>query len=343
MKLNCILCGSEMGSYSDNWSFPGDAAYFERGLSTNRYLCRTCWGHKTNLMNFEADEKTIIDSEKYMKNYAEGKVSEIRNAVQSWIDGDCKNYFPEMPDLIYYVEGPEAYLFVFKDRVVILSSVMEGLYGKTNLNFDAALLFPTGETASGLVIFDDREYNIGDSKKLNYKPDPTSKYRDAHSADLASAFTSLSGSTMIASLFGLDAKGDESSVVAYSMSEKENGVQLEKSLGDYGTLDFVYKTFKEEMFSFKFFYHQNQLMEEIYNYIQRRISLSGKEEVTETSTEPVLEMSSRRRKAMEGSAETSSVSFSPAEEIGKLKGLLDCGAITQEEYDDAKKKLLAKL
>ena len=344
MKLTCILCGSEMGSYSDWWgSVPGDVAYFERGLSTNRFLCRDCWGHKTNLLNFEADEKTIIESEKYMKKYVEGKVSEIKNVVQSWIDGECTNYFPEMKDLMYYIEGPEAYLFVYNNRVIILSSVIDGLHGKTIVYFDAAMLFPAGENNGGFVLFNDDKNNIGDIKKLNYMPDPNSKYRYAHSADLSSAFTSLSGSTMISSLFGLEAKGDESNVVAYSMSEKENGILLEKSLGDYGSLDFVYNTFEETKFSFKFFYHQNQLMEEIYNYIQRRISLSGKDENAENSVEPVQIMSSRRRKAMESSVETSSANFSPAEEIGKLKGLLDCGAITQEEYDDAKKKLLAKL
>lgn len=32
--------------------------------------------------------------------------------------------------------------------------------------------------------------------------------------------------------------------------------------------------------------------------------------------------------------------FSPAEEIMKYKNLLDCGAITEEEYEAKKKKLL---
>lgn len=34
---------------------------------------------------------------------------------------------------------------------------------------------------------------------------------------------------------------------------------------------------------------------------------------------------------------------SPADELKKLKGLLDAGAITQNEYDSAKKKILAKM
>ena len=193
MKLKCVLCGNEMGSYSTWWSSSGEVSYFERGLSTNRYLCRKCREHKTNLLDFEADEKVIIKAEEYMKKRIEGKVSEIRNVVQGWIDGESRNYFPEMKDLVYYVEGPKAYLFVFSDRVLILSSVLEGLYEKTNLNCDAVMLFPVGKNTSGLVIFDDKENNIGDAQKLNYRPDPNKKYAEARSNGFLTAFSSMGG------------------------------------------------------------------------------------------------------------------------------------------------------
>ena len=84
-------------------------------------------------------------------------------------------------------------------------------------------------------------------------------------------------------------------------------------------------------------------MEEIYNYIQYRIAVNGKEEMTESEIKPEQEMSSRRRQAMESKRETEGVTFSLADEINKLKELLDCGILSQEEFDEAKKKLIAKL
>lgn len=344
MKLNCILCGSEIGSYNENWSSPGEVAYFERGLSANRYLCRTCRAHKTVLMDLEADEKAIIASEEYMKKHAEGKVSEIRSVVQVWIDGECKNYFPKMQDLVYYAEGPEAYLFVFKDRAIILSSVMEGVQGQTNINYDAAMLFPNGENASAFAIFDDKENNIGDTKKIACRPDANGRYGDANERDRVKSHNSTEEFLYPRAKFLRTYQTyKRAEIYTYSMEDDEKNIQLEKSWGEYGSLNFVYMgQYHEEVFPFKFFYHQNQLMEEIYNYMKRQISFGGKEENAEKSAEPVKTMSSRR-KAMENREKEDSAGFSVAEEIGKLKSLLDCGAITLEEFEDAKKKLLAKL
>ena len=344
MKLSCILCGNEIGSYSDNWSAPGDAAYFERGISSNRYLCRICREHKTVLLDFEVDEKSSIVSEEYMKKHAEEKVFEIRSVVQSWINGEDRNYFPEMQDLVYYAEGPEAYLFVFKDRAIILSSVMEGLQGQTNINYDAAMLFPNGENASAFAIFDDKENNIGDTKKIACRPDANGRYGDANERDRVKSHNSTEEFLYPRAKFLRTYQTyKRAEIYTYSMEDDEKNIQLEKSWGEYGSLNFVYmRQYHEEVFPFKFFYHQNQLMEEIYNYMKRQISIAGKGAEMTTSSEQVQVMSSRR-KAMESSVETSNTNFSPTEEISRLKSLLDCGAITQEEYDDAKKKLLAKL
>ena len=342
MKVNCVLCGTEIGSYNENWSSPGEVAYFERGLSTNRYLCRTCREHKTVLMDLEAAENAIIASEEYMKKYADGKVSEIRSVVQAWIDGECKNYFPEMQDLVYYAEGPEAYLFVFKDRAIVLSSVIEGLRGKTNINYDAAMLFSNGENASAFAIFDDKENNIGEAKKIACKPDANGRYGDAQKRDAAKYQNSMEERLYPRAKFlRTYYTYERAEIYTYTINKGEKCVHLEKSWGEYGSLNFNYQRYSDKVFSFKFFYHQNQLMEEIYNYMKRQISFEGKEEETANSSGPVQIMSSRR-KTMESREKAEGASFSLADEIGKLKSLLDCGAITQEEFETAKKLLFDK-
>jgi hypothetical protein len=43
---------------------------------------------------------------------------------------------------------------------------------------------------------------------------------------------------------------------------------------------------------------------------------------------------------MKTRTDSSTISLSAADEIQKFKPLLDCGAITEEEYESAKKRLL---
>lgn len=342
MELECVLCKQKMGSYHDNWS-GGEVSYFERGISTNRFLCRHCRNHKINLMNFETDENTLTQSAEYMKKHSADKVSEIRNVVQAWIDGEEKNYFPKMQELVYYVEGPEAYLFVFRDRVVILSSVIDGMHGKTNINFDAAMLFPMGKSKCRFILFDDKEKSITDINKLYCNQGPKIKYGDANKRDSVKQLNSLND--YVPKLFQvLSTPHTYETADLYTYPMADDVIQLESSLGDYGSLGFVYKTYKEETFLFKFFYHQNQLMEEIYNYLLRRITVSEQEEEMPVPPETLVqEISSRRGNTGEGVTEGESGSFSLADEISKLKGLLDCGILTQEEFDEAKKKLIAKM
>ena len=220
------------------------------------------------------------------------------------------------------------------------------MQGKTNLNYDAAMLFPNGDNPGAFAIFDDKENNIGDAKKIACKPDANGRYGDADRRDMVRYNNSMEDVLYPRLTFLRNyQKYERAEIYTYPMSDDEKNIQLVKSWGEYGSLNFAHKSLfnRDTPFSFKFFYHQNQLMEEIYNYMKRQISFAGKEENAENSLEPVQGMSSRRRKAMENSAEASSINFSPTEEISRLKGLLDCGAITQEEYDDAKKKLLEKL
>jgi len=339
MAEKCVLCGSKIGSeYSTNWRGAwGDFGYFDRGFSTSHYICEKCYQHKLNLLNFDADEKEIVAAETYMTKHMEGKVGEIRNIVQGWINGESNNYFPAMQDLAYYVEGPEAYLFVFKDRAVLLSSLLEGMDGKKRINKDAVMLFPAGVNQSEFILFDDEEESYDEAEKLNYKPDATKKYGKANMSGFMSVFASLGG---------LISQIDESLVYDYEMNEKGNGVRLQKSLGDYGSLEFLRYTYQDEPFSFQFFYYQNRLMEEVYNYIQSRLAISGKEEKEEENPKGNASVAlARRAKAKADAAEEGkgNATFSLSEELTKLKGLVDCGILTQEEFDEAKKKLISKL
>ena len=60
-------------------------------------------------------------------------------------------------------------------------------------------------------------------------------------------------------------------------------------------------------------------MEEVANYIKKRI-----DEIKNSNFAPTTVVSS----------------VSPAEELKKFKELLDCGILTQEEFDAKKKQLL---
>jgi hypothetical protein len=126
-------------------------------------------------------------------------------------------------------------------------------------------------------------------------------------------------------------------------------MELDISLGTYGVLNFNYEgewikgvegTYSKGKVSFRFFYHQNQLMEEIYNYIQSRLNRSEEDKKEVTSIQKVTASGARRLQVKESAEEKSNTGLSLADEISKLKGLLDCGILTREEFDRAKNKLI---
>lgn len=75
-----------------------------------------------------------------------------------------------------------------------------------------------------------------------------------------------------------------------------------------------------------------------------KISVSGKRVDFDFAEKDIAKMFSEflRMKINEPKATPASATTSLADELKKLKDLLDAGALTQEEYDAAKKKLLEK-
>lgn len=339
MEFKCVLCKEKCREGYCNWSAPGAVAYFERGLFKNRFLCSDCQDSKNSVKNLYVNESEREKAVNKLTKMVAGQVDEIKSVVEKWIDAENTCYFPELDDLQYYVEGPEAFLFVFTDRVVILSSILEGANESENElhNIDAALLFPNKDNQAGLVVFDDSKTHLGEEEKLNYKAIPGKKLKDAGTNNLLSAMNSLGG-------FGFSVN-ERNEIYAYPMSSKNQGLTLEPSLGDYGSLKleldgrYYIAGCSYSVFDFSFFYHQNALMEEVYNYIKSRMLGVSEEKNEETHNESVSKVSyiSTKKQPKENT------SISIADEIEKLKKLLDIGALTPEEFSEAKRKLLDKM
>lgn len=92
-------------------------------------------------------------------------------------------------------------------------------------------------------------------------------------------------------------------------------------------------------------------MEEIYNYISRRISVmqsGGYSEENDPELDNNYEEESsviEKQNAEEHNDEEQeeNIIFSPADEIRKFKELYDLGIIDEEEFKDAKARLINKL
>lgn len=351
---DCLLCGKTVGSRDEG-------AYFERGFSKKSILCSDCYKHKVNLLNFDANPKNMEYSRSYMEEKIDGKVYEIQKIVTAWMDGTSQNYFPRLNDLVYHVEGPEAQLFVFRDRLVILSSLLAStpsgdyyamlaatvaaaslpMNNVTIDEGDAVVVFPSGSNKkTGLV-----QFSIGyeDSEKLNFIPRREQEYL-GETSDVK-GMVNWMGNPSLSSL------KDVKKEIIYSVKESQSGIYLEKSLGEYGTLNFAYEApslfnMAGNIFKFKFFYYQNQLMEEVYNYIVRQVNLAGdtdRHADMSSNVETTQAKSFYRSNQEVTTGEGDKAGFSLADEISKLKGLLDCGAITQDEYDEAKKRLISRV
>ncbi|MCR5202017.1 MAG: SHOCT domain-containing protein [Lachnospiraceae bacterium] len=120
-----------------------------------------------------------------------------------------------------------------------------------------------------------------------------------------------------------------------------------------------------------FAYHQNSIMEEIYNYIQKRQEIMNapdydpendieeeEEEVVETTIGEDKTNNKTNNETQENTSETINPAFllddektekdaeppiSIADEIKKFKELYDLGVISEEEFNEAKKRLMMKL
>lgn len=97
--------------------------------------------------------------------------------------------------------------------------------------------------------------------------------------------------------------------IGYLQLETASGMMNNKNNNFFGENSFTYDTTKIS----------NEKMEEVANYVRKRI-----DEIKSQGDKPV----------------TIVQSSSPAEELKKMKELLDIGIITQEEFDAKKKQLL---
>ena len=97
--------------------------------------------------------------------------------------------------------------------------------------------------------------------------------------------------------------------IGYLQLETASGMMNSKNSNFFGENSFTFDTTKIS----------NEKMEEVANYVRKRI-----DEIKSQGDKPVTVVQSN----------------SPAEELKKMKELLDMGIITQEEFDAKKKQLL---
>ncbi|MBP3568012.1 MAG: SHOCT domain-containing protein [Lachnospiraceae bacterium] len=295
-----------MDGWYQNWF-----AYMERGISKKYFLCPVCYDNKVTINNYsETEEKRNAAIAKIQKKIID-KSATMQEIVNGWIEGVENNYYPVTRDLVYCVEGPEASMFLFKDHLTILSTLETERSG----TLDYALFYKCRAHIS--------ERKIGNVNNFFFR------YNNE-----ISDFDKLNGNVEVEKIkYGS----------AFTKTE------LNISIGEYGTLVFYANAGARLKlkggYTFKFYYHQNQLMEEIYNYILKQaaseeLDSNISENDTEQVSDKVLLSSSKPADKQE---EEAGASYSPADEIRKMKELFDCGIITQEEFDEAKKRLISKL
>lgn len=287
-RTRCVLCGKEIMSIG--------CAYFERGISKKDFLCGNCYNKRTDLHDYSANEKKRSSAAAFFEKRVVNKSPIIQDIVRGWINGEEKNYYPDVSGLVYYVEGKSAVLFVFKDHVTILSN-----YVSTRANVEDYVYFYKCKVRES-------ERKVTEREKIFVR------YDDKYEMD------------------------DLQKIRADILTERVSGwtqenVQLNISVGTRGTLEFGIKK------CFEFFYHQNQLMEEVYNYIQRRIA-EPDEDVDGTEALSFGNKSNGVTAKLTQKKEEMKAVFSPADEIKKMKELLDCGILTQDEFEKAKNKLI---
>lgn len=308
-KFKCAICGKETDCTAWDEESSHIKVYLERGISKKDFLCDTCYQKKIIVCDYNCDEKKRNAAISYLEKKITNKSITIQNVVKAWINGEDQNCYTSAEEPVYYVEGPKASLFVFENHVTILSSFQP--YENKEM-LDYVYFYRCKARVSARKVTEVKEF--------------FAHYLEEHE---------LSDSGKI------NAKYHTENIERWS----QQPIELNVSLGEYGTLDFGKKdsSWDTYAYSFKFYYHQNQLMEEIYNYIQSRIANSDVAASVQESNNAQSKVSKTVETPAGKPTEESGTSFSAADEIRKMKELFDCGIISQEEFDEAKKRLISKL
>ena len=298
----CALCGKSFDTtklfYIRGCNYYG-CAYLERGISQKHYLCLECYDKKILISDLSGDEKKRQDAIEDVRKKIEDKSPVMQEIVDAWIDGEEKNYYSNVNGLVYYIKGPLASLFVFKDHLTILTAF--GPRDKDVSIQDYVMFYK----CKGLV-------DYGEVREVKN-----------HFFLCERGFSDLE-----------KVNGEINTETANRWATKPTQVELNISLGGRGTLDF-----DENYYSFEFYYHQNQLMEEVFHYIKKRMTNPDVEDDVVQVTDNMKQASQKQTEKKEETV----VTYSPAEEIRKMKELFDCGILSQEEFDEAKKRLIGKL
>jgi len=128
--FKCAICGKD-ANYSTNG---GGCAYLERGISKKDFLCSTCYQKKLLVRDYGGDEKKRSTAVTYLEKKIVNKSITVQNVVNAWINGEDQNYYTSASSPVYYVEGPIARLFVFDDHVTILGSIF-GSYDQEEIDY----------------------------------------------------------------------------------------------------------------------------------------------------------------------------------------------------------------
>lgn len=304
----CVLCEKEF-SYTKNhpkWVFNHMLAYMERGISKKKFLCDQCYSEKLAVCNLESNADKKANAVASLQGKVQGKTITLQNVVNAWIEGEEKKYYSNTKGLVYCVTGPSANLFVFKDHLTILSAFQpSGDWSQE----DYSLFYKCRVTADEHEKLEEvRNYffclpkkNISDLEKING-----------------------------------EIRTEQQRLYDWQIRDISTSIELNISLGEFGTLEFV-----DRDYSFEFYYHQNQLMEEVYNYIKKHMENPDADDTE--GAEAVSIAQNTLLPQNEKKEDLRMVAYSPADEIRKMKELFDCGILSQEEFERAKNRLIDKL
>lgn len=232
MVKACALCGEKFEYTKKDRNYMN--AYLERGISKKHFLCRSCYEKKVTILDFAGDKEKREEAITNIYNILENRPQMVHDIVNVWIEEGGKNYYYDGDDLKYFVDGPEACLFVFEDHLTILS------------NFEP----------------EEKGYDM-DDRALIYKSNVT--VRETKDAREVKNYFAYLGTRQLSDrdkIVGAGNLGRYEIYDCWTPEEYAATIELNRSFGDYGTLDFLSRDF-----TFKFYYHQNRLMEEIYLYI----------------------------------------------------------------------------
>ena len=303
--MNCAICGKP----ATEWGILGRGRHricVERGVTQNEFLCGDCYTKKIILRDYSSDEKKRNSAINFFQKKISGKATVLQEIINTWINGEEINYYRNAKEPMYYVEGPKASMFVFDDHLTILSC---GLSDDDTLDYvymykcNAKVSARKTQEVKRFFMQYRNEYKLSDVEKIN---------ADFHTDRVS------------------------------ENNWEQESISISIAVGGYGVLEFgqCQHEYDTKHYKFVFYSHQNQLMEEIYNYIQRQIDETDVKEDVSNSGESQASLELSKDKMSDN---TPAIVCSPAEEIKKMKELFDCGILSQEEFDEAKKRLISKL